>query len=126
MNARAAMQSYGQVQVNAGVQDASSHRLILMLFEGVLARIAQAKGAMQQKDLENKSRKITEAMNIVVGLREFLDLDAGGELAQNLDALYSYVQQTLLQAHTQNDESKLDECRTLLEGVSEAWAQIEG
>ncbi len=124
MYASAAMKSYGQVKVLAGVQDASSHRLIAMLYEGLLTRISQAKGAMLQKDLENKSQKVTEAMNIVVGLREFLDLESGGELAQNLDALYEYVQRTLLQAHIKNDADKLDECRELLGQVSEAWTEI--
>ncbi len=124
MNVSAALKSYGQVKVTAGVQDASSHRLIAMLYEGLLSRIAQAKGSMLQKDLENKSNKITEAMNIVIGLREFLDLAQGGELAQNLDNLYDYVQRTLLQAHIHNDPDKLDECRDLLSGISEAWTEI--
>lgn len=124
MNTSAAMQSYGHVQVNGGVQDASSHRLIGMLFEGLFTRIAQAKGAMQQKDLQNKGQKITEAMNIIVGLREFLDLEKGGELAQNLDSLYEYVQRGLLDAHLNNDASRLDECRELLMQVSGAWAEI--
>ncbi len=124
MNAQLAMQSYGQVQVNAGVQDASSHRLIAMLFEGVLTRIAQAKGALQQNSIEAKGQKITEAINIVIGLREFLDVEQGGELAQNLDALYDYIQRTLLQAHMQNDAGKLDECRDLLMEINSAWAEI--
>ncbi len=124
MNAQLAMQSYGQVQVNAGVEDASSHRLIGMLYEGVLTRIAQAKGAMQQKNIAAKGEKITEAINIVMGLREFLDVEKGGELAANLEALYDYIQRTLLQAHIKNDESKLDECRDLLMRVNGAWAEI--
>lgn len=124
MNARAAMQSYGQVQVNAGVEDASSHRLIGMLYEGLLTRIAQAKGALLQKDVATKGQKVSEAMNILMGLREFLDTDTGGEIAQNLDALYDYIQRNLMQAHMKNDESKFDECRDLLLPITGAWAEI--
>ena len=124
MNARAAMKSYSSVHVSSGVQDASSHRLIQMLFEGLLTRIAQAKGAMQQKDIENKGRKITEAMNIIGGLRDFLDLEKGGEVAENLDALYDYVQRTLMQAHLKNDVAKLEECSSLMLEVSGAWREI--
>ncbi|WP_369413196.1 flagellar export chaperone FliS [Pseudomaricurvus albidus] len=124
MNARAAMQSYGQVQVNAGVEDASSHRLIGMLYEGLLTRIAQAKGALLQKDIETKGKKVSEAMNILMGLREFLDVNTGGELAQNLDSLYDYIQRSLMQAHMKNDESKFDECRDLLLPITGAWAEI--
>jgi flagellar protein FliS len=95
-----------------------------MLYDGLLTRIAQAKGSMLQKDMENKSSKVTEAMNIIIGLREFLDLEQGGEVAANLDALYEYVQRTLMQAHIQNDEAKFNECRDLLQPISEAWGQI--
>jgi len=124
LNARAAMKSYSSVHVNTGVQDASSHRLIQMLFEGLLTRIAQAKGAMQQKDIENKGRKITEAMNIVSGLRDFLDQEQGGEVAANLDSLYDYIQRTLMQAHLKNDPAKLEECSGLIAEVATAWRQI--
>lgn len=124
MNTNSAMKSYNNVYVNTGVQEASSHRLISMLFDGLLARIAQAKGAMQQKDFENKGRKVSESINIIMGLRDFLDLEKGGEVAANLDALYDYVQRTLMQGHIQNDQSKLDECRDLLTEVSSAWAEI--
>lgn len=124
MNARAALQSYGQVQVQAGVEDASPHRLIGMLYEGLLTRIAQAKGALLQNDVATKGRKVSEAINILMGLREFLDLDNGGEVAENLDALYDYIQRTLTQAHLKNDEAKFDECRDLLLPITGAWAEI--
>jgi len=124
VKSNAAISAYGQIHVNTGVQDASSHRLIQMLYEGLLTRIAQAKGAMRQKDVENKGRKITEAMNIVAGLRDFLDLERGGEVAANLDSLYDYIQRTLMQAHTRNDPAKLEECSGLIQEVSGAWKQI--
>lgn len=124
MNISAAMQSYGQVQVNAGVQDASSQKLIAMLFDGLLSRIAQAKGALIQRDVKTKGDRITEAMNIVTGLREFLDVEKGGEIATNLDNLYEYVYRTLLQAHIKNDEEKLNECRDLIYQVSSAWSEM--
>ena len=125
MNAGAALKSYNTVQVDARVQGASSHRLISMLFDGVLTRISQAKGAIQQRDIENKGRKITEAINIIMGLRDSLDAEQGGEVALNLDALYDYIQRTLMQAHIHNDVAKLDECRTLLKEISSAWDQME-
>ena len=124
MNVSSALKSYSQVNVNAGVQDASSHRLISMLFDGLFTRIAQAKGAMQQRDHETKGQRISEAMNILMGLRDSLDLDRGGEIAMNLEALYDYVQRTLMQAHIKNDQKMLDECRDLLRNVSSAWNEI--
>ena len=119
-----ALNSYAAVQVDAGVEGASSHQLISMLFEGVFARIAQAKGAIQQGDLALKAAKVSETMKIIMGLRDFLDLEKGGELAANLDSLYDYIQRTLMSAHINNDTVKFDECRELLSQVSDAWEKI--
>jgi len=119
-----ALSSYAAVQVDAGVEGASSHQLISMLFDGIYERSAQAKGAIQQNDLSLKAKKVSESMKIIMGLREFLDFEQGGELATNLDALYDYVQRTLMQGHIKNDPSKFDECRTLLAQVSDAWCEI--
>lgn len=124
MNVNAALKSYANVQVDAGVQGASSHRLIQMLFDGLLERIAQAKGAMKQKNIETKGKKISEACSILLGLQDSLNEEQGGELAQNLNALYGYIQQTLMKAHLKNDEALLDECTGLIVEVSSAWRQI--
>ncbi len=124
MNSRAALKSYNSVHVEAGVQSASSHRLIEMLYEGLLARIAQAKGSLQQGNIEMKGKKITEAISIVLSLKDCLNLEQGGELAANLDALYDYVQRTLWQANVNSDEKLLDECHDLILPVASAWRQI--
>lgn len=124
MNAQAALKSYSNVRYNAGVQDASSHRLIQMLYDGVLERIAQAKGAMQQKNFEMKGKKVGEAISILLGLRDCLNGKQGGDIASNLDALYEYIQRALMEAHIKNNEEKLDECAELIGEISEAWRQI--
>ena len=124
VNAQAALKSYNSVHVNAGVQSASPHRLVEMLFEGLLSRIAQAKGAIQQNNIEMKGKKITEAVNIVLGLKDSLNLEHGGEVAANLDSLYDYIHRTLWQANLKSDESLLDECGMLVSQVSSAWREI--
>lgn len=124
MNAQAALNSYQKVHVDAGVQSASSHRLVDMLFEGLLARIAQAKGSIQQKNIEMKGKKITQAISIVLALKDSLNLEKGGEVAANLDALYDYVQRTLWQANMKSDCDLLDECGRLIAPVASAWKEI--
>lgn len=124
MNSQAALKSYKNVHVNASVESASSHRLIAMLFEGLLSRLAQAKGAIRQKDMELKGKKITDAISIVLGLRDSLDLETGGEVAVNLDGLYDYIQRTLWQANLKNDESLINECGKLISQISSAWREM--
>ena len=67
MNASAALKSYANVHVDAGVQGANSHRLVQMLFDGLLERIAQAKGAMQQKNIELKGKNGKRSVEITFG-----------------------------------------------------------
>lgn len=124
MKAYQAAQSYSSLKVHSGVEDASPHRLIQMLFEGALERIAQAKGAMQQNQIARKGELIGKAINIVGGLQGSLNDKEGGALATNLDELYDYIIRRLAQANFANDLSILDECGQLLGEIKSAWDAI--
>jgi flagellar protein FliS len=124
MNAYAAMKQYQTVNVNAQVSEANPHRLIQMLLEGGLQRIAQAKGAMQYKNIPLKGELIGKSMGIVSGLRDALDTEKGGEVAANLDSLYAYMLQRLTTANLKNDPAMLDEVAALLRDVKEGWDGI--
>ena len=124
MNAQVALKGYSDVKVKAGVAAASPHGLIQMLFDGLLERIAQTKGAIEQNDIELKNRKVNQAVGIILGLRESLNVDTGNDIADSLDNLYDYVQRQLWLAHFKNDASLLDECTRLILEVSTAWREI--
>lgn len=124
MNSQAALKSYTNVHNHGSVQEATPHKLVDMLFEGALQRIAQAKGAMEYGNIELKGHKINRAVSIVGGLRESLNTDEGGELAGNLDALYRYIQNLLFSAHAKNSVEQLDEAGQLLVELRSAWKQI--
>lgn len=124
MNAQVALKKYQHVQVNAGVAGASPHGLIQMLYDGLLERIAQLKGAINQKDIELKHKKVNQAMGILLGLREALNVDESSELVNHLDGLYDYIQRQLWDAHVNNTPTLLDECTELVVEVSTAWRDI--
>ncbi len=125
MNAYArAAQNYSSVKVQSSVTDASPHRLVQMLFEGALERIAQAKGAMARNEIARKGELLNKAINIVGGLSGSLNDNEGGELAANLDALYDYIMRRLVQANAENDPSILDECGRLLGELKSSWDGI--
>jgi flagellar protein FliS len=118
--------AYRTVGVETGVDAASPHRLIAMLFEGFGDALAQARVAMSRRQIEDKCKAITRAVRIVdEGLRANLDVAAGGKLAQDLSALYGYVALRLTQANINNDPAALDECASLMEPVRSAWAAID-
>lgn len=123
MNAYA-MKQYQTVNVNAQVTEADPHRLIQMLLEGGLQRIAQAKGAMEYGNIALKGELIGKAIGIIGGLREAVDTEKGGEIAANLDTLYAFMQQRLSQANLKNDPSMLDDVAKLLREIKEGWDGI--
>jgi flagellar protein FliS len=124
MNAMIAMRQYQTVNTQAQAVDASPHRLIQMLMEGGLTRIAQARGAMERQQTALKGELIGKAIGIIGGLREGLDLQKGGELAANLDNLYQYMLSRLLEANVKNDAVMLDEVAGLLRNVKSGWDVI--
>jgi flagellar secretion chaperone FliS len=124
MNSSSAIQSYSSVKVTSAIETASPHRLIQMLFEGALERIAQAKGAMQQNQIARKGELIGKAVSIVGGLQGSLNDNEGGGLAANLDSLYDYIIRRLSQANYENNTVHLDECGRLLAEIKSAWDLI--
>lgn len=124
MNAYSAVQNYASVKVHSGVESATPHRLIQMLFEGALERIAQAKGAMTQNQIARKGELISKAVAIVGGLQGSLNDKEGGMLAANLDGLYDYIIRRLSQANYENNPEYLDECGRLLGEIKSAWDAI--
>lgn len=124
MNSYSAVQNYSSVKVHSSVETASPHRLIQMLFEGALERIAQAKGAMAQNQIARKGELIGKAVAIVGGLQGSLNDKEGGNLAANLDELYDYIIRRLTQANFENKVEYLDECGRLLGEIKTAWDTI--
>ncbi|MCX7175116.1 MAG: flagellar export chaperone FliS [Proteobacteria bacterium] len=123
---RNALNAYAQISVDGSVATASPHRLITMLFEGALLSIATARGHMQRNEIAAKGAAISKAIAIIdEGLKLSLDMKAGGDLAQKLDALYEYMCLRLLFANLKNDLEPLDEISSLLNDLKSAWVEID-
>ena len=120
----AALKQYQTVNTQAQAIEASPHRLIQMLMEGGLTRLAQARGAMERNQVALKGELISKAIGIIGGLREGLNLEQGGEVAQNLAALYDYSIRTLTEANLQNSQEKLDEVAKIFINIKEGWDGI--
>lgn len=121
MSALSAIKQYQQVSANSSVMGASPHRLVQMLMEGALERIALAKESMARNDVSTKGQNIGRAIDIVAGLQGGLNFEAGGLVAENLSDLYDYMIRRLLTANIQNDPSILDEVSGLMIEVKMGW-----
>jgi flagellar protein FliS len=117
--------AYARVGVETGVMGASPHRLIVMLYQGARQAIAQARMHLQQGNVPARGEAIGKAIQIVEsGLQQSLNLEAGGEIAERLNALYSYMSRRLLEANIKQSEAMLVEVDGLLATLEEAWIGI--
>ena len=119
-----ALHQYQSVNTQTSVVDVDRHQLIQLLFDGAVERINMAKAKIQAKDFEGKNKLINRTIEIVAGLRGFLDFEKGGEISQNLSDLYSYCEHRLLQANMTNDLEALDEVASHIKTVREGWSGI--
>lgn len=119
-----ALKQYQSVDLRATAETASPHKLIAMLFDGALGALAKAKGAMERSNIEERTQHLNKASEIVVGLRGSLNLEEGGEVAANLDALYDYMTRTIMQANRNNDPEQVQEVVNLLLEVRQGWTEM--
>ncbi len=119
-----ATQQYKNMGVQSKLADASPYRLIQMLMDGALDRMAIAKGQIVRKEIANKTQSITRAIGIIDGLRMSLDHSVNPELSRNLENLYDYMNRRLLLANVNNDCEIIDEVMVLLRELKEAWDAI--
>jgi len=116
--------AYTKTSATSGVENADPHRLIQMLIDGAIEKINRAKFFLRNNKVAEKGQHISWAISIIGGLQASLDHKQGGEIAQNLDALYDYCCRTLLEANVENDKDKLNSVLGVMQQVKEAWDGI--
>lgn len=122
---RGGANAYARVGVESGVMSANPHQLIVMLFEGARLAIRSARLHMVNGNMSGKGAAISKALDIVnQGLMAGLDREKGGEVADNLAALYEYIGRLLLQANLRNELETLDRADSLLAEIESAWREI--
>ncbi|MBA6364183.1 flagellar export chaperone FliS [Colwellia sp. BRX8-4] len=119
----ASLKKYQQTNKSTA-QQASPYQLVAMLFQKLLGNIATAKGAISQKNFEKKGTELSNAIAIIGVLEGSLDFKQGGEVSENLAALYRFCSEQLLVASTNNDPDKLEEIIQILLPIKAGWDSI--
>jgi flagellar protein FliS len=123
--AQRAINAYTDVGIETGVQAGDAHKLVLMLYEGALLALVEAKRHMGEREIAAKGAALSKAIMIIdEGLKASLDVKAGGELGERLAGLYDYMCERLLQANLHNRIELIDEVSRLLTDLRGAWEQI--
>lgn len=124
MNQMSALNQYKSIGVQTSVIDSTPHHLITMLLEGVLDRVASARGAINRREISRKGELISSSIAIIDSLRASLDYDKGGEIAANLGSLYDYIERRLVEASATSEVSLLDEVSSLIKEIKAGWESI--
>jgi len=101
-------------------------RLVVLLCEGAIKFMKQAILELEAKNPESKGRYITKAQNIITELNAVLDMEAGGEIAQNLRKLYNFMNSHLSQANIKQDPGMIRHVISLMEELNRGWKAILG
>ncbi|MBI5191890.1 MAG: flagellar export chaperone FliS [Nitrospirae bacterium] len=105
------------------VKTADQGKLILMMYDGAIIFLQQAKELNREKDFIGKSEKITKAQDILFELIAALNMDAGS-IATNLKSLYMYMIKRLFDANIKKDTRGLDESLKIMNELRGAWDKI--
>jgi flagellar protein FliS len=124
MNAIAALAQYGQIKNDTQTTYASPHQLMLMLFDGAIESMSFTIGAIQNNNFELRSKQNSRSITIINGMRECLDMETGGELADNLYSLYQYMTKELFKASFKNDADTIKNIQTMLKDIRGSWEKI--
>ncbi|GGJ11365.1 flagellar protein FliS [Alicyclobacillus cellulosilyticus] len=114
-----------QVYKQAGVNTASKEHLVVMLYDGLLRFLAEAKAAIDEKRIEAAHKALIRAQDIVLELQRTLDHAKAPQLAENLDALYSFFFKQLVEANRKKSRAEIESIEPLIQELRDAFAQAE-
>jgi len=106
------------------IKTATPEMVIVKLYEGALRFIRTARSHQESGDVAGRATAIAKTLAIVNELQHSLNLEEGGEIARNLDALYFYVTDRLLEANVRGTVQPLDDVSGVLSTLNEAWVEI--
>ena len=113
--------AYKQVDI----ETASQGKLIVMLFNGAIQRASEAVRQIENSgaivDIHNN---LIRAQDIITELRGALNMEEGGEIAQNLDRSYEYMHHVLVKANIEKDLDALAECIELMTIMRDTWQEV--
>jgi flagellar protein FliS len=112
---------YRQTQTST----ASQIQLIVMLHDGAIRHLAKAAEALAKKDYSAKAEAFGKAFKIIEHLCGTLDKENGGDLAKNLEQIYAYMHERLMQANLRDDFGPIKEVINHLRGMRESWAGVD-
>ncbi|MDI6792672.1 MAG: flagellar export chaperone FliS [bacterium] len=108
----------------ASVETASPTKLVLMLYEGAIKFLNQAKEGLAEKKYDIVSARLIRTQEILNELMISLDMKQGGELAANLNRLYDYMNRRLIDANIKKDREIVEEIQGMFVDLRDTWNEM--
>ncbi len=115
---------YAQYRQNS-VETATPTRMVVMLYDGAIRFLSQALPAMRVRKYDQQSLYIGKAQDIIAHLRDTLDFEAGGVVAQHLNSLYIGLLDALTDANIHDKPERVEEIITALRELRESWVEVD-
>ena len=106
------------------VQSSSPLELVVMLYDGAIRYMLEAREAMARNDVRGRTTAVSKTLAIVAELQQTLNMQDGGDVAHELDRLYTYMSTRLLDVTAKADDRAADEVLKLLRTLREGWSSI--
>ena len=106
------------------VNTADQKRLILMCYEGAIERLQKGKERILDNRPDERTTHLSKAREIITELQCALNFEKGGQIAKNLNAIYTYILKRIFEADVKNDISAIDEVLVMLRDLKSAWEYI--
>jgi len=106
------------------VLTASKEKLVVLLYEGALRYMDRALHALEAEDIAGCGEAISKAFAVIGELRSSLDREKGGEIGENLDRLYGFVQDQMILANRERTAAPLTQAREVISTLKEGWDAV--
>ncbi len=113
-----------QKYLEADIQSVSREKLLVLLYEKMVSDLLEARRALLADDKIRMADRITHSQQIIAELRSALDHSVGGEISQNLEALYDFLFLEHLSILVDRDVTNIDNCLAVLKPLLTAWRHI--
>jgi len=102
---------------------AAPETILIMLYDGAINFLLRAKIAIDEKNIEAAHINISKTQKIIREFMDTLDMETGGDMAQNLYRLYEYLHYRLVQANIKKDNDMIDEVLKHLRSLKQTWEE---
>jgi flagellar protein FliS len=117
MPSMTAVRAYGETAVHCTDQS----RLIVVMYEGAIRLVREARALMRTGPIAERSGRITRTQGIITELLLAVDRRVEGPLPDSLVRIYTYLHRRLTEANVYDDVGRLDEVESILASLLEAW-----